>query len=267
MRFVALISLTLNISSSTTSKYDITAAFTRYTTIEKELLSIVDTLKEYHNILLGHTIKVYTDHKNLTCVKFNTQRVIRWRMVIEDFGPEFIYVPGPTNIVADAMSRLPTNNQPKSDQINGSKNTKNRLLELADLFAAEPLPDDAYPLHFKLIQKEQVRDTSLVNYAEKNPAYSINVFHGGGNSHQLICKDGKIVIPTSLQNRIVKWYHTMLCHPGATRLEDTIRQHFTWDTLRDDVRKACKKCHTCQTTKHTKAKYGHLPVKKHELQP
>ena len=41
-------------------------AHTRYTPMEKDLLSIIETLKEIKNILLGHQIKVYTNHKNLT---------------------------------------------------------------------------------------------------------------------------------------------------------------------------------------------------------
>ena len=77
-----------------------------YTTTEKELLSVVATLKEFRNILLGHQIRVYTDHKNLTYKFFNTERVMFWRLILEEFGPELKYIKGENNIVSGALSRL-----------------------------------------------------------------------------------------------------------------------------------------------------------------
>ena len=82
---------------------------TRYTTTERELLSIVETLKEFRNILLGQRIEVHTDHKNLTCKNFNTERVMRWRLILEEYGPTLLYIKGSHNVVADALSRLDIN--------------------------------------------------------------------------------------------------------------------------------------------------------------
>ena len=77
-----------------------------YTTTEKELLSVVATLKEFRNILLGHQILVYTDNNNITYKHFNTERVMRWRLILEEFGPELKYIKDENNVVADALSRL-----------------------------------------------------------------------------------------------------------------------------------------------------------------
>jgi hypothetical protein len=87
----------------------------RYTTTERkqELLSAIETCKEYKNILLGYhqAIIVFTDHKNNT---FNgskaSDRVLPtcWLLLLEEYGVTFDYLPGKNNVatVADALSRL-----------------------------------------------------------------------------------------------------------------------------------------------------------------
>jgi len=85
----------------------LTGPQTRYTTTEKELLAIVCTLNEYRSMLFGAKINVYTDHLNLTYSNFNTQRVLRWRVMLEEFQCNWFYLAGKLNVLADAFSRLP----------------------------------------------------------------------------------------------------------------------------------------------------------------
>jgi ribonuclease HI len=80
----------------------------RYSVTEKELLAIVEGLKEFKGMLWGQIIVVYTDHKNLMqqALGLTSNRVYRWRLIIEEYGPEIIYIKGELNTVADAISRL-----------------------------------------------------------------------------------------------------------------------------------------------------------------
>ena len=56
-----------------------------------------------------HKLIIYTDNKKLTCKNFNTDRVLIWRQIIEEHGPDIKYIKSDKNTVADALSRFPLN--------------------------------------------------------------------------------------------------------------------------------------------------------------
>ena len=81
----------------------------QYKVIDRELLSIVETLKDFGNILLSNKLVIYTDNKNLTCEIFDTNRVLRWRLILEEYGPYIEYIKVEKNIVSNTLSILPLN--------------------------------------------------------------------------------------------------------------------------------------------------------------
>ena len=161
--------------------------------------------------------------------------------------------------MADALSRLNFNkNSNVTDQLNMAENFNN---------LSNDLMKDVYPVKHATILKEQQSDKNLHRLVKTSDNFKFKVFRGGETERTLICYKDKIVVPTSLQKRMVEWYHDTLCHPGMTRTEQTLRQHFWWKTLREDVQQHCSSCDVCQRTKATYAKYGHLPEKVAEGEP
>ena len=57
----------------------------RYTVKERELISIVETQKEFKTILLGQILRIFIDNKNLTYGNFITDRVLIWRIILEGY--------------------------------------------------------------------------------------------------------------------------------------------------------------------------------------
>ncbi len=252
----------------------------RYTTGEQELLSIVETVKELRNILLGQQLIIHTDHKNILYGNMTNDRIARWRLALEEYGPEYRHIPGKENVVADALSRMDsdetgTKSESKDDaqvcatmlaicENDESKRMPNpsSKFEMAEAFATND-DDEQFPMSPRRISREQRKDNQLQDKVRRHPQnYDTVVIEG----EKLIktAKDNRIVIPSVLQTPILAWYHEYLRHPGETRMIKTLQQIMTWPSMTQDVGKYVRTCPICQKNKKIRKKYGHLPPKEAE---
>jgi hypothetical protein len=85
----------------------------RYTTTERgrELLSAIETCKQYKDILLGYPIIVFTDHKNNTfngLKALSSDRVLHtcWLLLLKEYGVTFEYLPGKKNVATVEEFRM-----------------------------------------------------------------------------------------------------------------------------------------------------------------
>ncbi len=77
---------------------------------------------------------------------------------------------------------------------------------------------------------------------------------------KVLCKNGKLIIPTSLWHREISWYHHYLQHHRHSRLKET-RSVMYWKGMHTTILKYVKSCRSCQVNKRHSQKYGHLPPK------
>ena len=81
-----------------------------YTTTDKEILAILECLKQFRGILFGYEINVLSDHKNMVYVATlsESQRVMLWKLIIKEFDPNIQHIYGVDNIVAYMLIKLPS---------------------------------------------------------------------------------------------------------------------------------------------------------------
>jgi hypothetical protein len=130
------------------------------------------------------------------------------------------------------------------------------------VFAHHKEEDEINPLTLIEIADAQHKDQELKVYFKKNtkmPQKDIGLHLI--EDTKVLCKNGKIIIPTSLRHRAVSWYHHYLQHPGHLHLEEMMRSVMHWKGMRTTIRRYVKSCRSCQVNKRHSQKYGHLPPK------
>ena len=122
------------------------------------------------------------------------------------------------------------------------------------------------PVNYEVISQHQADDKELKEFrSSKETTKNYKIIDFGRTS--LWTKKGqdgqdKIWIPLSLLKILLEWYHDTLQHPGARRLEESVRANFTCPGIGILCKEITDTCETCSEMKLTNVvKDGKLPLR------
>lgn len=191
----------------------------RWSTFEQEAFAIHEALKKFQYILRDVQFTLRTDHRNLLYLNDSgaSDKVLRWKLDIQQFDFLVEHIPGEQNVVADLYSRLcslRSNNLPNPD-----REWMDRNMEL-------PARKEPAAVHW--IARLEARNT-----VEKKP-------HNRDNS------------PMTNEHRatIAKCHGGLCGHGGVERtlrlIKDQVPASEHWPNMRRDVRQYIHTCPACQ---------------------
>ncbi len=214
----------------------------------------------------------------------------RWRLPLEEYAPEIIYIAGIHNTIADAILQLEYD--PKLNKTNEythamlgvepeelsaqqwksfahhwrsynetSTPTQAHCFHMNEVFANHCDEDEIYPRTTVEISEAQQSDASLKHLFKCNAVINQGLEIKLIKNTTCVCKDGQLVIPKPIQVHAIKWYHHYLQHSGHTCLKETMNAAMYWKGMCTTIRSITKSCRSCQINKRRSQKYGHLPPK------
>lgn len=229
----------------------------RYTLPDKELMAIVEALKDWKHWLIGakHPITVYSDHKNLTTfttTKSLNRRQVRWAEELSEYDFKIVHVKGKENGRADALSRKPEHFQKIPPE------TKTVLYEDENghyrQFAATYTVNKDTEWTQRLVESQKwigIQDQGPLTY--EAPFWKRN---------------NRVYVPESICEEAIQMIHEspLHGHPGIKNTMNKFRQSYDCDNLKKHAENVVKKCEVCAKTKARRHKpYGllqPLPVAK-----
>ena len=221
-----------------------------YSVTHLEALAIVWGLKKFRDIVYGYSVTVYSDHApvgDLFRGRNLTGRLARWKEVIEEYQPEFRYLPGRANVVADALSRhIPVG------AVQGHGSTGNGVIPNFSL-SELAVEQRNHPVWSQVIYTLESGDETGL------PKLHVPLAQFFLSEQGLLCryKDNKrkavtqFVIPENLTPIVLKLVHDapMAGHPGIERTLIAARDKYYWPTLKLDVEKYVRQCTPCAQCK------------------
>lgn len=142
-----------------------------YSTIERELLAIVESTKHFRPYIYGRPFIVECDQKPLVwlfSLKDPNSRLVKWRLRLEEFDFEIRYKKGKENVVADALSRIEINTKETLNQDDDNDDDLDLLSVLPNIDMDEDLT---------ALEYDEILSTGPTNDLDESDEQSINTQH------------------------------------------------------------------------------------------
>ena len=247
----------------------------RYAAIEGEALAVAWGLEQTRYFTQGcDKLVVVTDHKPLvkilgdrTLDEITNSRLFRLKQRVLPWRFEVKYLPGKSNLAADATSRHPS--------LSGNANSSNLpdisdLKEWALMASIRSDVEELGTLTWSRIAQETARDTSLSsivklidegshsidrNDSAFTPLWTIrdSVYTQEG----VLLYDDRVLIPESLRQRVLQHLHA--AHQGTSTMEQRARAIVYWPGMTNDIRSTRERCRDCNRNAPSQAATPPLP--------
>ena len=270
--------------------------------LTKEAFAIYMSVKKLSFYLTDAQILLRSDHKLLEKFLLKNMlnsKVNNWAMELEAFNIQFDYIKGSNNILVDTLSRLiaidpdtPTTPeepgyefgyaifeefpkvQTKTYEVNEVIVGTNKEIIKNDPELQNSLQCIENLIAPQRLRKLQKQDTNIETLKRKLQNNRLDKEYYSLDKNELLTRkviDGghefcAIYLPSVLIFQVLRTAHDDLGHNGFPRTYAALKQVFFWKGMKEDIRKHCKTCATCQLHKLENVKFK-KKIFKPSLQP
>jgi len=117
--------------------------------------------------------------------------------------------------------------------------------------SVEPLAEEKqFPLELPILREAQIDErknsTEFRKYFMANRSdFSYRMING----QEILFLRECMYVPKVLREKVVNWYHFFLCHPGSSRLYNTLKLNLEWPGMASRCVEHTRTCDVCQRYK------------------
>lgn len=200
----------------------------KYSTSERELLSIVYAIEKFRPYIDGAHFTVVTDHSALQWLhkmKDPHGRLARWAMKLQQFSYDIVHRPGKVHTVPDALSR-------------GIENDPYTEIFAIDIL--ERHKDEWYRGKVQEVLKQEKPSEWMVSNNLLYKRVFLSQFPNSENNW-------KLYVPEAVRSKVLKECHDDITagHLGIRKTYFKIKLKYFWPNLLQEVKQYVRQCETC----------------------